>query len=170
MEREKTPAAITVAIRGCRQEDLVTVAEILAAAPGAANWSSGGLQDALRLYASHFLVAELDSQIAGFAFGRSLGDEAEVLNIAVRLRYQRQGIGRALLEQLLASFRAAGISTFFLEVRESNTAATRLYDQFGFLRTGRRPDYYRDPVEAALVYRAELPRNPQTEGRKPGVP
>ena len=108
--------------------------------------------------AAHFLVyectvAEVDGVIAGFLVARSAfeGDEItpaerEILNLAVDPSYRRQGIATALLS---AELRRR--ATHFLEVRQSNIAAQKLYAKFGFKEVGRRADYYSDPIETAIV-------------------
>jgi ribosomal-protein-alanine N-acetyltransferase len=65
-------------------------------------------------------------------------------------------VGRALVRELLAVFAGAGARTAYLEVRESNVAAQRLYAGFGFREVGRRRRYYQRPVEDAVVLRAAL--------------
>jgi ribosomal-protein-alanine N-acetyltransferase len=72
--------------------------------------------------------------------------EAEILNIAVAPSHRRNGIATALIDSLDAP-------EVFLEVRESNEPAQRLYSKLGFRTVGRREQYYDDPEEAALVMR-----------------
>lgn len=72
--------------------------------------------------------------------------EREILNLAVAPSFRRKGIAKTLLGHELRR-RAA----FFLEVRESNMAAQNLYFQFGFREIARRPRYYQDPSEGAIV-------------------
>ena len=72
-------------------------------------------------------------------------DQASIHNIAVRPQWQRQGLGRALLEACLDVMRDAGLQTCLLEVRASNAAALGLYGELGFTLDGRRRDYYRVP-------------------------
>jgi polysaccharide biosynthesis protein PslH len=82
--------------------------------------------------------------------GRGAPDaEWEILNLAVGPAWRRRGIARRLLEELLNRFPAL----WFLEVRESNSAAIRLYQSLGFERAGIRPGYYQDSQEAAIVMR-----------------
>ena len=73
--------------------------------------------------------------------------EWEILNLAVAPSFRRQGIGRQLLGDALAG--RQGI--FFLEVRESNVAARRLYSQAGFKMVTQRLQYYANPVETGVV-------------------
>jgi ribosomal-protein-alanine N-acetyltransferase len=100
-------------------------------------------------------VAEIGDEIVGFLVSREIfaggGDappEREILNLAVATRYRRQGIAARLLGHEL-SRRAI----FYLEVRESNTAARALYGKFGFREINRRTGYYRHPPETAIVMR-----------------
>jgi len=95
-------------------------------------------------------VAVVGHIVAGFVASRQTAPgEREILNIAVAPAQRRQGIARRLLEEELAGSPGA----WFLEVRESNTAAISLYETLGFQITGRRQDYYIDPIEAAIVMR-----------------
>ena len=70
--------------------------------------------------------------------------------------FQREGIGRRLLEELMSRARETGADALFLEVRESNTAARSLYEQVGFEPTGRRKSYYKEPQEDGILYRRNL--------------
>jgi ribosomal-protein-alanine N-acetyltransferase len=83
--------------------------------------------------------------------GQTEHAEREILLLAVDPANRRQGVGRALVEAELAS--ASKGTTWFLEVRESNIAAISLYKAVGFTASGRRPGYYHDPAEAAIVMR-----------------
>src|SRR5205807_1226153 len=108
--------------------------------------------------AGQFLVAETegDGGVLGYIVGRHVIEEAEILNLGVAANARRRGIGRALVAALNAQFHSAGVSSIFLEVRESNTVARRLYESFGFSAVGRRRDYYRRPVEDAIVLRSAI--------------
>lgn len=81
---------------------------------------------------------------------------ADLLTIATVPEHRRQGVARSLLEAAVACARAAGCPALLLEVRESNTAAQRLYLGRGFKPLGRRRRYYTAPVEDALVMRLNL--------------
>ena len=78
-------------------------------------------------------------------------DEAEILRIAVDPDKRRRHIGSELLEEMLDYGDNEGYISFFLEVRQSNAAARGLYEESGFELIGRRVDYYKDPVEDALI-------------------
>jgi [ribosomal protein S18]-alanine N-acetyltransferase len=101
-------------------------------------------------------VCERQGKISGILVWRNLVEEAEILDLAVAKRFRRQGNARFLLENFLRLGRERGIREVFLEVRESNAPAIELYRSFGFSATGRRPNYYRDPDEAALLLHLKI--------------
>jgi ribosomal-protein-alanine N-acetyltransferase len=103
-----------------------------------------------------FLVGEQGGSVVGYVIARHVLDEAEILNLGVASARQRAGVGRALVEAMLVRLRQEGVATVFLEVRESNAVARRLYAGLGFAEVGRRPDYYRLPSEDAVVLRAVI--------------
>jgi ribosomal-protein-alanine N-acetyltransferase len=142
-------------VREFRVEDAARASEILLAVREAASWSSRGLVEFMTLPGVMALISERNGEATGFILGRMVGDETEILNLAVRVEFRRQGEGRALLRELLHRFAGSGVSRVFLEVRESNHGAMAFYEREGFRRIGRREDYYQDPREAALVYEKE---------------
>ncbi len=81
----------------------------------------------------------------GFALGRVVADEAELLTIAVAPEARRNGEGRALLDGFLRTALARGAETAFLEVAADNAAALALYRRSGFSEAGRRRGYYHSP-------------------------
>ncbi len=95
-------------------------------------------------------------EVLGFIIARSTNDECELENVVVSATARRKGIGRLLLTQLLAYAREARVSSIFLEVRESNQAARRLYEKSGFDIAGLRKNYYSDPQENAVLYRLNV--------------
>lgn len=84
----------------------------------------------------------LGNQQVGHGVLSAAGDEAHLLNLTVKPESQSNGLGGKLLEHLLERARSRGATTVFLEVRESNHPAIRLYDRCGFNEIGRRRDYY----------------------------
>lgn len=97
-----------------------------------------------------------DHKIAGYIVARMGADELHINNVAVRDDYRRRGIGRALLRQTLEAGRRSSISSAFLELRAGNSAALALYEHCGFTVAARRPRYYSDPTEDALVMTIRL--------------
>jgi ribosomal-protein-alanine N-acetyltransferase len=98
------------------------------------------------------LVLEEDSQPQGFLVARPLGPEWELENIAVAAAAGRRGLASRLLREFMDLARNNGAQAIYLEVRESNLPARKLYEKWGFVESGRRPAYYHDPGEAAIVY------------------
>jgi ribosomal-protein-alanine N-acetyltransferase len=99
-----------------------------------------------------------EGEPAGFVLARAIAGEAEIVTIGVSPAYQRMGLGAALLRGALAFAQAAGAEAAFLEVAENNNQAYQLYTRHGFVKIGRRPNYYRqkDAAVAALVMKLEL--------------
>lgn len=93
----------------------------------------------------------------GYVIARRAADEGEILNLGVATGERGHGVGRALVERALARLAAGGVRVVFLEVRESNAVARRLYQSLGFTEVARRAGYYRRPVEDAVVLRAAIP-------------
>jgi ribosomal-protein-alanine N-acetyltransferase len=108
----------------------------------------------------HFAVARREDRgpIAGYVIAWFVGDEGEVANLAVSQGARRRGVGLALLDSVIASATDRGVETLFLEVRESNGAARKLYASRDFEEVGRRKGYYRSPQEDALILRCTLKR------------
>src|SRR6185437_2551381 len=89
--------------------------------------------------------------LAGFAVGAVQNGASELESVALAAGAKRNGIGRMLCEALIAWSRRQGASEMTLEVRASNAAAIALYTRLGFNEAARRPRYYRDPEEDAVV-------------------
>jgi len=145
-----------VAIRAFLPADAASVAKLFEEAPEAANWSQEGLQELAHSSDGLALVSEADGEVSGFLVGRQVVDEAEILNLGVARARRRRGDGGALLTAALDEFVARGVSRVFLEVRESNEAGIAFYTKHGFAKTGRRPKYYTDPAEAAVLMEKKL--------------
>ena len=127
-------------------------------------WTASAIASTLRYAHMRVLVAEERGELGGDGAGRPLGyvvamvagQEAEIADLAVSPDARRRGIGRALIDRLLADLEAEGVESVFLEVRESNRGARALYESRAFRGIGRRRGYYRLPVEDALLLKREL--------------
>ncbi len=97
-----------------------------------------------------------DLRVAGYVIAFSVGEDAELLNVAVEPSFRGRGLAGQMLDAVMVELGGRGVRTAFLEVRESNSAARALYDSRGFTEIGRRRNYYRRPVEDALVMRRIL--------------
>jgi ribosomal-protein-alanine N-acetyltransferase len=142
----------SIEIRRATRDDLDAIARIQVDSREAPAWEPLSYLD------YDCRVACLASgNVAGFMVSRQVSPdgiengEREILSLAVDPANRRQGVGRALVEAELAS--APKGTTWFLEVRESNIPAISLYTAAGFTSSGRRPGYYHDPAEAAIVMR-----------------
>jgi len=89
--------------------------------------------------------------ILGYVVARETAGEFHINNFAVRPAYRRRGIGTALLQRVLQEARRRHASAAFLEVRSTNHAAQTLYEKSGFKAVARRPNYYSEPKEDAVV-------------------
>ena len=137
-------------VRAATPADLPALLALEGDSAAAAHWSEAEYRRLFAEAARVVLVIEEDS-VQGFIVGRDLGPEWEIENIVVASSVQRRGLGTQLVQELLDLARSRGAQVVFLEVRESNSAARALYSKSGFVETGRRNSYYRNPEEDALV-------------------
>lgn len=120
-------------------------------------WSPQTFRQALAA-GHHYLAAREDDSLIGYAGLARVDAEAEVHTLAVDIRHQGRGIGRALLRALLEHARGA---TVFLEVRTDNESAIALYRSEGFAVVGTRRGYYRPSGADAFTMR-RLPEDAAT--------
>ena len=117
-------------------------------------WSHGTLLSEIYREDSFFAVARLDMDtgpLSGFVILRRMGDEGELLQIAVDKAARRGGAADLLMTAALRFIKDASMGSIFLEVRKSNEAAISLYKKHGFKTVRSRKDYYSDPIEDAIV-------------------
>ena len=139
-------------------EAAALLAEIHAEAfPANQAWGASALALMLGLPGHFGLIAIRQDQPIGFGLARASGPEAEIVTIAVRPMAQGQGVGRLLLDGIMAEAAKLGALELFLEVSEHNAAARALYRSVGAQETGRRRRYYADGTDA-LVLRIDLLR------------
>ena len=120
-------------------------------------WSEASFESVMDEPAAYVAVARgATERILGYVVAWFAADEGEIANLAVREPTRRQGIGASLLDAALDEGRRRGAKNMYLEVRESNEAARRLYASRGFEEVGRRRGYYKRPVEDAIVLRLEI--------------
>lgn len=91
-------------------------------------------------------------EIVGAAGVRNIVGTGEITNVMLLPEYRGRGIGKQMLTQLLERGRKLGANDFTLEVRESNTVAITLYESLGFESAGKRPGFYSNPAEDAVIY------------------
>ena len=105
--------------------------------------------------ASRAWIAEEDGKIVGMIVAWLLVDEAHIATIATHPEFRRRGVASKLLIHALEYMRSEGAVTSVLEVRGSNAAAQEMYRKFGFEESGRRPRYYKDNSEDAILMTLE---------------
>ncbi|MEG9487038.1 ribosomal protein S18-alanine N-acetyltransferase [Mannheimia indoligenes] len=107
-------------------------------------WSKGTL---LNNQGEKYLNLKLmeNGEIVAFAISQVVLDEATLFNIAVAPNFQGKGFGKRLLSELILQLQKRGVATLWLEVRESNQAAQKLYDSLGFNEVTVRKNYYPTP-------------------------
>ena len=98
------------------------------------------------------LIIEEHSVVQGFLVAHEVAADWEIENIAIAGPARRRGLGTRLLGEFLNQVRAQGARAVYLEVRESNKPARSLYEKWAFEESGRRPRYYTQPQEDAIVY------------------
>lgn len=123
-------------------------------------WSNEMVRKELTQEWSTVLLAEASEPngwaLRGFAIFWLVANEVHVLNVAIDTTYRRQGIGRQVMEAVLATGRQQKCSMATLEVRRSNAPAIALYTSLGFRAVGMRPSYYADNREDAVIMIMDL--------------
>ena len=156
-------------LRPADAADIPAMIALERAVPFAAHWSEQSYGAVFEANAAPRIALVVDdgtgqgqrTSLQGFLVARINGLDyegpgCELENIVVAAGRQRRGLGKMLLQALIAAAGAHKAKHIFLEVRESNAAARALYENCGFSVTGRRKSYYKDPSEDALQYTLEL--------------
>lgn len=104
-------------------------------------WTRGNFSDSLNSGYSAWVLLQKQS-IIGYALMMMVLDEAHLLNISIAKPYQKQGLGKYLLEHMLEMAKRHHAANIFLEVRTSNQAAISLYEHMGFCEMAVRRGYY----------------------------
>lgn len=136
-------------IRQMCEADLEQVAEI-EKDTFSVPWSLEAFRDSLTLEHTIYLVAEEENKILGYCGMYCVFNEGEIVNVAVAKEFRRRKVAQNLLEHLFFESAKYNIDNFFLEVRESNEPAIRLYQGFGFTEAGIRKNFYEKPRENAV--------------------
>ena len=146
-----------VIIRDMSEHDLDSVC-LLEAICDPVPWSVNALRYELENKESVLKVTLFNNKIIGYACIRTLLDVTHVMKVAVLPEHRGNGVGGILLRDSLNTLHAQqpDVKDVTLEVRESNSAALRLYDNFGFIKTGIRKNYYKNPEENGIIMQLEL--------------
>ena len=118
-------------------------------------WSEKSIASELDNHLAYWLVALEGDTVAGYIGSQTVMEETDMMNVAVHPDHRRKGIAEALVNALVEALKERGSHSLTLEVRASNEPAQKLYEKLGFVLVGRRPRYYRNPREDALILRKE---------------
>lgn len=113
-------------------------------------WTLEQIASSMASQDEDYYLAFEGQELVGFLAVQTVLDEMEILQIAVRADFQRLGIASQLMAAVMD-----WEGDIFLEVRESNSAAQTLYTRQHFTKIGKRKDYYRNPVEDAVMMKRE---------------
>ncbi len=114
-------------------------------------WSREDFWRETRNELAEYVVGELDGKIVAYAGAWVSFNQAEVMHIAVEPEFRGQGLGTLIFGELIKAVKIRGVASITLEVRPSNIAAIKLYENFGLKSVGRRKGYYLDNGEDALI-------------------
>ncbi|MBQ9269847.1 MAG: ribosomal protein S18-alanine N-acetyltransferase [Oscillospiraceae bacterium] len=123
----------------------------LEAASFSTPWSENSIRSELENPWAIWLVARDDATLAGYIGVQYGPDGGDILTIATDPACRGRGVAKALILHMVQLLREKDLSWLTLEVRPSNHAALSLYESMGFRQVGRRKNYYRSPVEDALL-------------------
>ena len=154
---EKIGNGHAVTIRRMTAADISAAHSLLKESPEASIWSRESLVESVSR--GEIWTAEMGGRLAGILIGQMAADEFEILNLAVGREFRRRGVATHLVRAALESAKAAGARQTYLEVRASNEGGIQLYTRLGFQKSGRRTNYYQNPVEdaALLVFHISAP-------------
>jgi len=146
-----------VAVDLMTEEDLDQVLEIEQSS-FSAPWSRKLFQETLSFPASlNFVLRKrVDNRVVGYANFYLIANEVQILNVAVAPESRKRGYAATLLTHAIAFLAQRGADEYFLEVRESNDEAMRLYQRLGFKKIGIRKRYYSETNEDAIVMRLKV--------------
>lgn len=118
-------------------------------------WSENSVASELENELAYWLVAVEGDTVAGYIGSQTVMGETDMMNVAVHPDFRRRGIAEALVSALVDNLKKQGSHCLTLEVRASNIPAQTLYEKLGFSLIGKRPRYYHNPREDALILRKE---------------
>lgn len=142
-------------VRKLQSEDLPWLLTMDAAAFSEA-WTKDAWMEELSGRFSHYIALEQNGVPVAYGGFWLVVGEAQVMRLAVAPAYQGQGLGLFLVETLIKTARSLQAEEMTLEVRNGNVPARRTYQHLGFTVCGRRPQYYKDNGEDAILMRLAL--------------
>ncbi|AGB40307.1 ribosomal-protein-alanine acetyltransferase [Halobacteroides halobius DSM 5150] len=119
-------------------------------------WSFSTFIKELHNNYAYYLVGLIEDELVGYLGCWLLCNEVHITTLAVKKEYRCQGIATQLLDELFTNVKKANYQKVSLEVRASNNRAQKLYKQAGFIKVGRKQEYYSDDQEDAIVMWKQL--------------
>ena len=129
-------------------------------------WTRRMFEETMDSSISKCLVIEINSEIIGYIMLYFVEDEAHIMNIAIQPEKREKGYASELINYTLSYAATRNTMKIFLEVRQSNIKAQRLYAKFGFRIIGKRKRYYSENNEDALVMMLTMDKYPKGERLK----
>lgn len=123
--------------------DILRIEQICFSTP----WTEQGIAESIDNSNTYLYIATVDDSVAGYMGVQIFSGEGYVTNVATLPEYRRQGVAKALISEVLKH----DMEFLTLEVRESNITAINLYNSLGFEVVGKRPRFYREPTEDAVL-------------------
>ena len=114
-------------------------------------WSEQDILSVISTEGGICYTAVSDGAVVGYLIGRQISPEGEIYRIATLPDFRRRGIAYKLLDKAIRCEREKGLESTFLEVREKNLPARRLYESYGFVEIGKRNGYYKNPSDNAII-------------------
>lgn len=110
-------------------------------------WTEQGIAESIENENTYLYIATIDAEIAGYMGVQIFSGEGYVTNVATLPEHRRKGVAKALILEVLKN----EMEFLTLEVRESNIPAINLYKSLDFIEVGKRPRFYREPTEDAVL-------------------
>lgn len=119
-------------------------------------WTEGMLASELTANGAIFRAFVFEEKVLGFCIAHIVHDECEIYNIVSDKNFRQQGIGKALIDDMIDCVKKQGVATIYLEVRSKNEVAISLYRKVGFECCGLRRGYYSSPKDDAVLMKLRL--------------
>lgn len=124
------------------ESDLSQIAQLEKQLFSVGSWTDDVLQEFFSQRHTHFFVMRLDNKIMGYCITQVMFDTAEILRIGVSRAYQRQGLAKQILMEVMVFLKKMEVDKLLLEVRNDNLSAIGLYQGFDFKQIHVRKNYY----------------------------
>ncbi len=128
-----------------------------------APWSKKQYEQTLSRPDLIFFVAKQNDELIGYVGGKLMVDEAEIYSIAIKKSFQNKKIASKLIVAFKQYCQTKGMTTLYLEVRESNTKARLFYEAHAFSEIAERKQYYTRPIEDAIIMKCNLGKKEEDE-------